>query len=192
MTFAEFYQAFDASVSKLTPLWGNQQLDLSDFRKAGGKLLTWFGLADGYIPPPGMLRYRNSVVEKLGGAEAVDEFYRLFLAPGAGHCFGGHGPVSNNPLEALVSWVENGTAPEVLAASSINSDGVKVTRDLCHYPQKLVYQEGDVNQASSFSCQQTIDVNEDIGLKTRFRNLYRFRLALLHIHMDDWVVWEED
>jgi feruloyl esterase len=153
MTYAEFYQAFDASVSKLTPLWGNQQLDLSDFREAGGKLLTWFGLADEYIPPSGMLRYRDSVVKKFGGAEAVDEFYRLFLAPGAGHCFGGHGPVPNDPLEALVSWVEKGNAPEVLAASSLNSDGVKVTRNLCRYPQKLVYQEGDVNQASSFSCQ---------------------------------------
>jgi feruloyl esterase len=153
MTYAEFYHAFDASVSRLTPLWGNQHLDLSDFSAAGGKLLTWFGLADECIPPSGMLRYRDSLQEKFGGAEAVDEFYRLFLAPGAGHCWGGHGPIPSDPLAALVSWVEQEIAPEVLRATKTGEDGVEVTRDLCRYPQKLVYQEGDVNLASSFGCQ---------------------------------------
>jgi pimeloyl-ACP methyl ester carboxylesterase len=153
MTYTDFYGAFEQSITRLSPIWGNQQLDLTHFKQSGGKLLTWFGLADQLIPPSGMLRYRESVQEKFGGAEKVDEFYRLFLAPGVGHCGGGYGPVPVDPLEALVSWVEHEKAPEVLPATTIRSDGVRVSRYLCRYPQKLAYQQGDVNQASSFLCQ---------------------------------------
>jgi feruloyl esterase len=152
MTYSDYYKVFEESIPKLNSLWGNQQLDLADFRQVGGKLLTWFGLADEFIPPFGMLRYRDRLQVKFGGVEAVDEFHRLFLAPGAGHCYGGDGPNPVDPLGALVSWVEHGIAPEVLPAAATRADGVEVTRNLCRYPQKLVYQKGDINQASSFSC----------------------------------------
>ncbi len=154
MTCADYERAFEASTSKLTPLWGNQQLqDLTEFRLAGGKLLTWFGLADEYIPPPGMLRYREAVEQKFGGAELVDDFYRLFLAPGAGHCFGGVGPVPTDPLEALIAWVERGEAPDTLPATKVREDdGVDVSRNLCRYPKKLVYKGGDLHRADSFTC----------------------------------------
>ncbi|KAK5312879.1 hypothetical protein LTR93_011150 [Exophiala xenobiotica] len=89
MTYPEYVKAFDESIARLDPLWGDVQYDLTEFRHRGGKLLTWFGLADEYIPPPGMLWFRETVEEKFGEAEVVDEFYRLFLAPGVGHCFGG-------------------------------------------------------------------------------------------------------
>ncbi|KAE9368805.1 feruloyl esterase [Stipitochalara longipes BDJ] len=152
MTYAQFYAGFQDSVSKLSPLWGDHQLNLTSFRDAGGKLLTWYGLADDYIPPSGTLRYRDSVEETFGGAEKADEFYRLFLVPGAGHCWSGYGPKPNDPLGALVRWVEEGRAPEVLPAKHVGEDGAEVTRDLCRYPKKLVYQGGDVNLASSFEC----------------------------------------
>lgn len=154
MDYSDFYKAFNQSRDRLDSVWGNQQLDLSGFKQSGGKLLTWYGLADEFIPPAGMLRYRDSVEEKFGGTEEVDEFYRLFLAPGGGHCYGGYGPLPVNPLEVLVSWVEREQAPEVLPAAIIHPDGVKVTRNLCRYPRKLIYKEGDVNQASSFACQE--------------------------------------
>lgn len=152
MTIAEYVRAFDISTSKLGELWGNQHLDLTAFKQAGGKLLTWMGLADEYIPPNGMLRFRENLEKQFGGAEAVDEFHRLFFAPGAGHCSGGHGPLPVDPLIALRAWVENGTAPETLPAVTISPEKVEVSRNLCRYPKKLVYQEGPVSLASSFSC----------------------------------------
>lgn len=89
----------------------------------------------------------------MGGAEQVNPFCRLFLAPGAAHCGGGSGPVPVNPLAALTAWVENDTAPETLFASTTNAAGQTVSRDLCLYPAHLAYSgEGDVNQASSFTC----------------------------------------
>lgn len=151
-TYTEYEEAFDESVSRLTALWGNQHLDLTSFKDAGGKLLTWMGLADEYIPPNGMVRFRQNLEKQFGGAEAVDEFHRLFFAPGAGHCSGGHGPLPIDPLSALRAWVENGTAPETLAAVTTTPEKVEVSRSLCRYPKKLVYKEGPVSLASSFSC----------------------------------------
>ncbi|KIX08467.1 uncharacterized protein Z518_03123 [Rhinocladiella mackenziei CBS 650.93] len=152
MTYPEYFKAFDESVSRLDPLWGDEQYDLTEFRHRGGKLLTWFGLADEYIPPPGMFRFREKVEEKFGGPKAVDEFYRLFLAPGVGHCFGGVGPMPTDPFEALISWVERDKAPDVLPAAT-TMHNVEVQRDLCRYPKKLVYKGGDVNVKDSFVCE---------------------------------------
>ena len=152
MTHEEYEHGFDLSLRNLGPLWGNQQLDLSDFSKSGGKLLTWFGMADEYINPRGMLQYREGLEKKFGGAQKVDEFQRLFLAPGVGHCFGGTGPTPLDAIGVLVSWVEEGKAPEVLPAAITSGEGVETTRNLCRYPKTLVYQGGDLNKASSFSC----------------------------------------
>ena len=41
---------------------------------------------------------------------ATNEFYRLFLAPGLGHCQGGIG----NLQPVIEQWVEKGVAPERL------------------------------------------------------------------------------
>ena len=152
MTYSEYEHGFERSTTLLGPLRGNQQLDLSGFKQAGGKLLTWFGMADEYVNPRGMLRYREDLEQKFGGAYSVDEFQRLFFAPGVGHCVGGTGPNPVDTLKVLISWVEEGKAPEVLPASTVYEEGVEITRNLCRYPRTLVYKHGDVNKASSFSC----------------------------------------
>jgi hypothetical protein len=59
--------------------------DLSAFAKRGGKLLTWHGLSDEVIPPQGTTRYYRSIMDRMGGASAVQRFYRLYLVPGNGH-----------------------------------------------------------------------------------------------------------
>ncbi|KAJ9627530.1 hypothetical protein H2204_009569 [Knufia peltigerae] len=154
MTHDDYVHAHKMSVDRLTPLWGNRQLDLSEFSRSGGKLLTWFGLADEYITPFGMMRFREGLQETFGGPDAVDEWYRLFFAPGVGHCAGGVGPNPVDPLGALVSWVERNKAPDVLSAAKRTDEGVRVSRNLCRFPKKLVYKKGDVNDASSFTCEE--------------------------------------
>jgi hypothetical protein len=54
----------------------------------------------------------------MGGTDAIDDFYRLFLTPGINHCGGGYGPVPTNALDKLVARVEHGTMPDTLAAQS--------------------------------------------------------------------------
>ncbi|RAL00797.1 tannase and feruloyl esterase [Aspergillus ibericus CBS 121593] len=156
MDFEDFDTVAILSIARYTDLLGSDGHYLYDFQDAGGKLLSWHGLADDLIPPSGTLRYWDRIEEDIKDVEEVDEFYRLFLAPGVGHCGGGYGPVPVDPLGALVRWVEEGVPPEMLGATRVNREGEVVTRKLCRYPLVLVYDgEGDVNDAGSFSCERS-------------------------------------
>ncbi|KAJ8113091.1 hypothetical protein OPT61_g4698 [Boeremia exigua] len=128
--------------------------DLSLLKASGTKMLTWHGLDDPLIPFLNTVDYRRRVEGVMGGAHAVDQFYRLFLAPGVQHCGGGIGPIPNSDLMTLVDWVENGHAPETLEAATTSSRGEPVTRDLCVFPGKSKYMGlSDSNRASSWSCE---------------------------------------
>jgi feruloyl esterase len=102
----------------------------------------------------------------------VQDFYRLYMAPGMTHCGGGVGAnvfgnffnsVSQDPehdvLSALEQWVETGIAPEEIEATKYidndRSKGVAFTRPLCPYPQRAVYRGwGNVNDAANFECRR--------------------------------------
>ncbi|OBT98119.1 hypothetical protein VE01_03846 [Pseudogymnoascus verrucosus] len=153
MTFKEFDNAFSASIAKYSGILGTNEPDLTVFYKRGGKLLTWHGLADPLITHEGTVRYRERLEQRMGGQKKVDEFYRLFLAPGVAHCGGGIGPAPLDPLHALVEWVESGKAPVTLGATGVDSNGTTLTRNLCRYPLLLTYDgKGDINNADSYSC----------------------------------------
>jgi hypothetical protein len=123
---------------------------LEPYRKSGGKLLMWHGEADGVFPAEQSIHYYDEVA-KLSGAR-TDDFFRLFLAPGVGHCSGGTGPAPSDPLSALVAWVEDGEAPDVLPARRVQGGTVVNERNLCRYPYVQVHDGGPVDQASSFTC----------------------------------------
>ncbi|MFE9628087.1 DUF6351 family protein [Streptomyces sp. NPDC006527] len=153
ITYAGFTQLFKQSQAEYDKVIGTDDPDLSGFRKSGGKLLTWHGEADQYIPTQGTVQYRQKVERELGGTKKVDDFYRLFLAPGTNHCGLNGGDGSADGLAALTAWVEHGKAPKTLSATLINADGQNVTRDLCSYPQVSRYKGyGDPAVASSFTC----------------------------------------
>ncbi|KAI0011030.1 feruloyl esterase-like protein B precursor [Xylariaceae sp. FL0662B] len=99
--------------------------DLSGFQSAGSKVLHVHGEADPSIPPASSVHYYDSVRKimypELGyeeGIAALDDFYRLYLIPGASHC----GSSADQPaggwpdttLQTVVNWVENGVAPDTL------------------------------------------------------------------------------
>ncbi|KZB88265.1 hypothetical protein AVL48_20125 [Amycolatopsis regifaucium] len=129
---------------------GTSDSNLSDFRRAGGKLITVVGTADQLIPPGGTLAYREQVERRMGGAARVNDFYRLFLAPGVQHCGGGAGAQPVGALRALVDWVEHGKAPATLAATTLDGSA---SRDLCPLPQRSRYTgHGDPALASSYRC----------------------------------------
>lgn len=60
--------------------------DITAFRDAGGKLLTWHGLVNQNAPPNGITYYRTLVEGIMGRNERINEWYRVFFAPGVGHC----------------------------------------------------------------------------------------------------------
>ncbi len=133
----------------------NVKPDLAAFKAAGGKLLMWHGLNDPRLSPRYSMQFRDEVVRTLGGQpEAADDFFRLFLAPGVGHCGGGIGPNNIDALAALEDWVERGTPPSRLIASRRSAQGaVELARPLCPYPQYAAYDgHGKPENPDSFSC----------------------------------------
>jgi pimeloyl-ACP methyl ester carboxylesterase len=152
-TVEQFLEYYAISYPQYGGIISADDPDLAPFRDSGGKLLTWHGLGDPLIPHNQTLRYRRQVEKLLGGYDAVNAFYRIFLAPGAGHCNGGYGPVPDGPISALVDWVENGNAPETITSSFIDITGSNVSRPLCPWPLVARYDgTGDFRSPSSFSC----------------------------------------
>ncbi|MGW7255287.1 tannase/feruloyl esterase family alpha/beta hydrolase [Streptomyces sp. NPDC054834] len=153
ITYGRFAKLFRQSEAEYDKVIGTDAPDLSAFRKSGGKLLTWHGQADQYIPTQGTVEYREQVEREMGGSKRVDDFYRLFLAPGTDHCGLNGTDGSADGLAALTAWVEHGKAPGTLSATLVNTSGQNATRHLCSYPQVSRYKgHGDPTAASSFRC----------------------------------------
>ncbi|KAL9086092.1 MAG: hypothetical protein Q9165_007304 [Trypethelium subeluteriae] len=140
------------SRSQYASIIGTSDPDLSLFGAAGGKLLSWHGLADPLIPPTGSADYFARVLDVDSKAR---DYFRLFEAPGTGHCAPGNGPYPQDVLGRLVEWVEGGEAPEVLEAVGMaeGSNGTVARRRLCAWPKVQRYVGGDPNEVSSFECQ---------------------------------------
>lgn len=149
LTYKDWYHLFAQSQSEYGSIIDTSNPNLTAFRAAGGKMLTWHGEADELIFPAGTTNYRQRVAAATPGR--TDDFFRLFMAPGVGHCGGGVGPAPTDPLAAVVKWVEKGNAPDTLPASSPTA-----TRDLCLYPLVSRYNgTGNPNNASSYRCART-------------------------------------
>jgi feruloyl esterase len=127
--------------------------DLKPFIDRGGKLIQYHGWSDPQISPGNSTQYYTRVLDKVGGAAAVQNSYRLFMAPGMGHCGGGEGPNTFDMVGALEQWVEHGKAPDRIIASHSTNDVVDRTRPLCPYPQFAVYKgTGSTDEAANFEC----------------------------------------
>ena len=100
----------------------------------------------------------------MGGADAVSNYFRLFMMRGVAHCVGGEGPSRVDALAALEVWVEQDTAPEMLVAYKLKNDpgsfaaahlppsteNIEMSRPLYPYPDVARYRDGDPNVWSSF------------------------------------------
>jgi hypothetical protein len=133
---------------------------LDTFRAHGGKLLSYVGANDQFIYPRGVINYYRTMALRYSRTDRPDfdrlqRFYRLFDAPGVGHCgFGSTGPVPVDPFGALVKWVEKGVAPDsLLAAGGSAAPASGRTRPVCAYPQTALYNgRGSTDDAANFYC----------------------------------------
>lgn len=156
MTEAEYFSVLHASRNQYDSIISANDPDLTDFRNAGGKMITWHGLADQILTPKGTEDYYRRVLDLDPGAQ---DFYRYFEAPGVAHCAGGPGPYPSDAFAKLVQWVEEGTMPDTLSAHG--NDGS--SRDLCLYPLVQRYAGGDPKAATSFQCVTRSQRGQDIG-----------------------------
>jgi feruloyl esterase len=147
----------NADVARAEEIDGNTvnalDANVKPFLDRGGKLIQYHGWSDPQISPGGSVQYYERAVEASGGAARVSGSYRLFLAPGMGHCGGGEGPNTFDMVAALEQWVEAGKAPDQVLASRVTGGRVDRTRPLCPYPQVAVYKgSGSIDEAASFAC----------------------------------------
>ncbi len=145
---------WDQSVEEYSIVIGTDNPDLAAFRDHGGKAIIWHGWADQLITPDGTVDYYKRVQHQMGGPKKTSEFARLFMAPGVGHCAGGDGPQPYGQLDALVSWVEEGHAPQTLTAARRDQAGtITRSRPLCQYPLVAKYKgSGSTDDATNFVC----------------------------------------
>ena len=153
MTVDQFVFLNRRSVDEFQSVIGTRDIDLSQFNMAGGKMISYHGMADQLIFFNGTVDYYSKV---LSFDPSVHDFYRFFPLPGVEHCGGGHGWFPNTAFQQLVKWVEKGEAPDLLhGTATATSAGVEITRkaNLCPYPRVFTYKAGrNPDKASSFEC----------------------------------------
>jgi Tannase and feruloyl esterase len=156
VTRAGYERLWEQSTEQFGIVIGTDNPDLTAFRDRGGKVIVWHGWADQLITPSGTIDYYDRVNAEMGGAKSTERFVRLFMAPGVAHCAGGDGPQPSGQLEALMTWVEQGRAPDTLPAMLRNQSGDVVrTRPLCPYPLVARYRgRGSTDEAASFVCSE--------------------------------------
>ena len=128
-----FESDYALAVDKTGALLSSTSPDLRSFRATGGKLIQFHGWGDAAIPGLASIEYYDRVRAfmakypdgRTSRPAEVDEFYRLFMVPGMGHCSGGIGPntfgnddgrsgasttpdPSSDLPAALERWVERG------------------------------------------------------------------------------------
>lgn len=143
------WQKYDDSLQTTWP-------DLTPFHVAGGKVLHYHGESDNSIPTASSVRYWDSVRQTMypgmsynESAQALSEWYRLFLVPGMAHC----APDPNQPnglypqsnLEVLINWVENGTVPRRLNATHLGGEFVGQSAEVCAWPLRPLWVEGEMD-----------------------------------------------
>lgn len=120
----KFDAATFAAVTELHGLNDATNPDLRPFARHGGKLIMWHGWSDTSVSPITSVAYFKAVQQVMGAGPAND-FMRLFMLPGTGHCGGGDGFSQIDTLTALMDWVEADHAPAQLVAGKVadRSDG---------------------------------------------------------------------
>jgi pimeloyl-ACP methyl ester carboxylesterase len=144
--------------------------DLNEFYKHGGKIIITVGTQDFIASSGAQLDYYQSLIDKMG-QKKLERFARLYVVPQGGHGLSGRSykmngngesvnvknipsPNSNDKMDLLISWVEEGKAPaKTLVINTDGRIGVKPEGKgyiLCSYPNYPRYIGGEQDQVNSY------------------------------------------
>jgi pimeloyl-ACP methyl ester carboxylesterase len=151
----------ESAMSFMTP---PNPTDLGRLKNRGAKMIVYQGVSDPVFMVTDTMAWYDGLKGQNGGD--ASSFARLFRVPGMSHCSSGPSTDQIDPLTAIVAWVEQGRAPDVLIATARgpgNPGGVNTevpaswsanrTRPLCPYPKVARYNgSGSLEDAANFSC----------------------------------------
>jgi hypothetical protein len=128
--------------------------DLDAAREQGLKIIVYHGTADAAIHYRNAVDHYRRVATYFGDGqddfESLQDWYRLYLAPGGPH---GGSSVPPDGLTALIDWVENDVAPDELS-------GQTAVPTLCPFPQQAIYSgSGDTSDQANYTCGGDLDAN---------------------------------
>ncbi len=144
---------------------GSSSIDYRKFKAHGNKLIVYTGGADPVFSAKYHVEWYRRLARANRGFERTQEFARLYYVPGMQHCGGGTATDRFDAFAALVDWVENGKAPDRIAAAvnpanpSLDDLSTPIppnrTRPLCPYPAYARYVgTGSIDDAANFECRR--------------------------------------
>lgn len=150
--------------------------NLGAFYDRGGKLLQFHGFDDAAVAAKNSIDYWTAVWTEMRARRSgftrrrFDDFYRLFMVAGLGHCAGGAGAnefgngvrglslaPEHDLMAAIEQWVERGVTPTRFTARHRLRG---LVRPLCPYPQSTVHH---LNAAGlpEWSCSLRFSLHKD-------------------------------
>ncbi len=145
---AEYQHALatDQSIGNTATHYG-----VSTFIVNDGKHIFFHGEADAWFSANDTVRYFERMAAANANVRSVDDYARLYLVPGMGHCSGGEQTLDQfDLLTPIVRWVEEGDAPEAVIATGSSMPGQ--SRPLCPWPQYAHFDGGEPDAAESYVC----------------------------------------
>lgn len=141
--------------------------DLTKYQASGGKILHYHGESDFSIPTASSVRYYESVRQIMypnasfnESGEMLDDWYRLFLVPGASHCAANlaqpNAPFPQTNLAVLIDWVENGVRPVTLNATVLQGENKGRNEQICGWPLRPFWSNNGTNMGCQYD-QDSID-----------------------------------
>jgi feruloyl esterase len=119
-------------------------------------LIIYHGASDPAIPAARSVLFYDDLTTLLHGSAKAQANVRLFLVTGMQHCSGGIGPDQFDTLSAIEAWVEHGTPPQAIPASTKPDSPAPHSLPLWPYPR-----------TSPLQRQQSSDRRCELGLQRR-------------------------
>ncbi|KAL3482630.1 Tannase/feruloyl esterase [Aspergillus germanicus] len=148
LTHTQYDQLYLTLKKTLVPVAATEPR-ITVFQKAGGKMLTFHGLADDAINSASTLHYFQEVSAV---SNNVPDLYRYYRVPGLKHCSGGLGGQPIHLFDQLRAWVENGTVPGISPVTITLPSNTTMEKVICPFPQKAVYRRGCGKHSPSEAC----------------------------------------
>lgn len=155
--------------------------DLTPFHNGGSKILHYHGEQDASIPTASSVYWHDNVRKIMypgmsynESTAALNEWYRLYLVPGAGHCgtnsYESNGPYPQTNLAVMINWVEKGIVPTTLNATILSGDDVGQNQQICAFPLRPHW----TNNGTKMECQMI----DQASLGTWTYDLNAFKLPV--------------